>query len=481
MKMQSLQFGRVLIDGLRSLVLLRPRAEAFSVGLPVAVTVCLLYVCALAGLEYVLATPPRHFSAAGVSSAVAGLGVMLAGLCWLPLGRFGVDRGRLFVGTTATGALLLALFTPLMAAWMWQFGSTPEETQAMVLILALVAFVTVLGLGALITFRLTYGLAGRRGVIPALMVVLLMIPAAFLLPSREVIAGATSTPTEYSLLQLAVDALRPAPADTAETAAADQRPAIDGEATMMRQHALMASATGTLLPARDDQTELYFLGFAPYGGQDVFKREVASVKELFDARFGTAGRSLALSNNRDTVDTLPLASVSNLETALAEIGRRMRPERDVLVLFVTSHGSNQLISVDFRGFRLNDLTPARLTKAFDVSGIKNRVLVLSACHSGSFVDAMRNDDTLILTAAHADKTSFGCSNEREWTYFGDAYFNHAMREERSFITAFERARALIEKWEKEQGLTPSDPQISVGTSIRAKIDALLAARLASAR
>jgi hypothetical protein len=91
MNTHSRQFGRVLIDGLRSLVLLRPRAEAFSVGLPVAVTVCLLYLCALAGLEYVLATPPRHFNAGGVSSAAAGLGVILTVLCWLPLNRFGVD------------------------------------------------------------------------------------------------------------------------------------------------------------------------------------------------------------------------------------------------------------------------------------------------------------------------------------------------------------------------------------------------------
>ncbi len=481
MTMHIRQLFRVLLDGLRSLVLLKPRTDAFSVGLPVAVTVCLLYIGALAGLEYVLAAPPRHFNAAGVSSAGAGLCVVLAVLCWLPLRRFGVDRARLFVGTTATGSLILALFTPLAATWMWTFGATPEDAPATLLIGAFAAFVMGLVLGTLITFRLTYGLAERRGIIPALMVVLVTIPAAFLLPSRQMIAGAASTPIDYSLLQMAVDALRSPPADAVETATADQRPAIDGEATMMRQHTLMAAATGALLPAGDDQAELYFLGFAPFGSQDVFKREMASVKELFDARFGTAGRSLALSNNRDTVDTLPLASVSNLETALAEMGRRMRTERDVLVLFVTSHGSNQLISVDFRGFRLNDLTPARLTKALDASGIKNRVLVLSACHSGSFVEAMRNDDTLILTAAHADRTSFGCSNEREWTYFGDAYFNHALREERSFITAFERARALIAKWEKEQGLAPSDPQISVGKSIRAKIDALLAARLALAR
>ncbi len=105
------------------------------------------------------------------------------------------------------------------------------------------------------------------------------------------------------------------------------------------------------------------------------------------------------------------------------------------------------------------------------------MLVLSACYSGSFVSDLSDDNTLILTAARSDRTSFGCSNEREWTFFGDAYFNHALRKERSFIRAYERARVLIESWEKAQGLTASEPQMFVGAAIRDKIDAILAARV----
>jgi hypothetical protein len=85
---------------------------------------------------------------------------------------------------------------------------------------------------------------------------------------------------------------------------------------------------------------------------------------------------------------------------------------------------------------------------------------------------------MILTAARADRTSFGCSNEREWTYFGDAFFNHALRQERTFVAAYERARDLVETWEKEQGLVASEPQIFVGDAIRDKIDGILASRLA---
>jgi Peptidase C13 family len=147
----------------------------------------------------------------------------------------------------------------------------------------------------------------------------------------------------------------------------------------------------------------------------------------------------------------------------------MRPERDVLFLFLTSHGTEGMVSVMFPRFSLNDVTPANLRASLDKAGIKNRVLAISACHSGSFIPALADEHTLILTAARADRTSFGCSNENEWTYFGDAYFNHALKTETSFIDAFEVAKKLIAEWETRQKVTPSEPQISIGSAIRDKL------------
>jgi hypothetical protein len=96
------------------------------------------------------------------------------------------------------------------------------------------------------------------------------------------------------------------------------------------------------------------------------------------------------------------------------------------------------------------------------------------------IPGLEGPDTLILTAAHAEKTSFGCSNDRDWTYFGDAFFNHALRETRSFTQAFDRAKALIAEWEKKEGYPPSEPQISAGGAITPKLDAI-ARRLAENR
>ena len=93
------------------------------------------------------------------------------------------------------------------------------------------------------------------------------------------------------------------------------------------------------------------------------------------------------------------------------------------------------------------------------------MLVVSACHSGSFIPTLASPTTLVIAAARADRSSFGCEDRRRWTYFGDAYFNKALREETSFRQAFARARRLITLWETRDGLMPSLPQIAGGEAL----------------
>ena len=260
----------------------------------------------------------------------------------------------------------------------------------------------------------------------------------------------------------------------------DSAPRIDIEATYYHQPALVQSALKALKPRQKGEANLYFVGFASFAGQDVFRREVTATRELFDRSFGTRGHSLLLINHRETVADVPLASASNLEAVLKGVGAQMDAEEDVLFLFLTSHGSEGLLAVDFGRFFLNDLTPDRLDTAIQGAGIRNAVIVVSACHSGSFVPALRGMHRLVIAAARADRTSFGCSSERSWTYFGDAYFNHALRETASFTAAFDRAKALVGEWEKAEKFTPSEPQISIGSAVLEKLDQI-ARRASNAR
>jgi hypothetical protein len=261
-----------------------------------------------------------------------------------------------------------------------------------------------------------------------------------------------------------------APADAQE-----RRPRIDIEATYYRQPQLLERALADLQPSIAGQPQLFYVGFAGFGPQAVFKREVLAVRDLFDARFGTKGRSLVLINHASTLAHIAAANVTNLDRALQHIGRLMNRETDVLFLFLTSHGKKGLFAVEMPGFGFNDITPDSLRAVLDRSGIKNRVVVVSACHSGSFVPALKEPNTLVITAAHADRSSFGCEDRREWTYFGDAYFNRALRQERSFERAFRSASRLISAWETSEKLTKSLPQIAGGEALRPRLAELVGA------
>ena len=232
-----------------------------------------------------------------------------------------------------------------------------------------------------------------------------------------------------------------------------------------RQSQLLERALAQLEPASGNRPHIYFVGFAGYGREAVFKREVVAVRQLFDDRFGTKGRSISLINHPSTADDIPLANVGNLDRALQHIGRLMDVRRDTLFLFLTSHGEKGVLSVRMPGLTLAQLRPEPLKKMLDRAGIHKRVIVVSSCHSGSFIPALADPKTLVITASRADRSSFGCEDRRQWTYFGDAYFNQALRQERSFRRAFELARQQIADWEAEDGLKPSLPQIAGGEAL----------------
>ncbi|MGH6926816.1 MAG: C13 family peptidase, partial [Dongiaceae bacterium] len=157
---------------------------------------------------------------------------------------------------------------------------------------------------------------------------------------------------------------------------------------------------------------------------------------------------------------------------LARVGRLMDKDEDVLFLFLTSHGAPDMFWIDAGPVPADPLYGGELEDMLDESGIKWRVLVISACYSGSFIGPVWDARTLIITAARYDRTSFGCSSERNWTYFGEAYFDQALRRDLSFVRAFGQAEKAIGAREKTEGLKPSFPQIRIGRLIGPKLEEL---------
>lgn len=248
---------------------------------------------------------------------------------------------------------------------------------------------------------------------------------------------------------------------------------MNAEKLIYAQADLLGSALDELEPQRDGIVDLYFVGFAGYAYEDVFRKEVEYTRTLFDERFGTAGRSIVLVNHLETRDRWPLATVSNLAETLKSLGGLLNPEEDMLVLYLTSHGSaDHRLAVDFWPLPLNRLTPKALERMLSESGIKWRMVMVSACYSGAFVGPLKNPYTAVATAAAATRQSFGCGNEFDLTYFGEALVRDQLSRDFSMLRAFRNARDAIATRERAENLEHSLPQLYVGEDMSEKLEVL---------
>ncbi len=257
-------------------------------------------------------------------------------------------------------------------------------------------------------------------------------------------------------------------------------------ARLERQEAALYSEEGRLQAALDglqagdpSRTELYLLTVAGDGTQEVFRRETEFVRDQFEQRFGTRGRSISLANSRQTLGRYPMASVTSIRRALHAIAARMNREQDILFLYLTSHGSPQHeLSLAEAHLELGDLPARQLAALLRESGIRWRVVVVSACFSGGFIPPLQDPGTLVITAARNDRRSFGCADENDFTYFGRAFFKDALPASHSFREAFEKAERLVR--ERELALLGargevsetefSLPQIAAPAAIRRQLE-----------
>jgi len=251
----------------------------------------------------------------------------------------------------------------------------------------------------------------------------------------------------------------------------DSRPAaLAEEQSFYAQHDVLRQALDALDQERPGIADLYVLAAGLDAGEDVFMKEVLSIVELFRKELDAEGRTLALINNPKTVEQYPVASLTSLAAVLQHMGTVMNVEEDVLVLYLSSHGSNKhQLSVEFKPLRLATIDPPALKRALDESGIKWKIVVVSACYSGGFVDPLKDQHAMIITASSANRQSFGCGNESDSTYLARALFDEGLRKTRSFEAAFQAARDSIARRERARGFPPSEPQLFVGAAMREKL------------
>ena len=229
------------------------------------------------------------------------------------------------------------------------------------------------------------------------------------------------------------------------------------EIGLLRQGDLLDQAIAAL-PASSPNAELYALTLAGDGKQSVFLREADYVAELLGERFDAYGR-ITLANHRDHLADRPLATRENLRRAVRTLAERSGPE-DLLFIYLTSHGSRtHELNLDQPRLQLNDLPASELAELLEPLAERDKVIVISACYSGGFIPLLKDERTLVMTAARADRVSFGCSEEADFTYFGRALFAEALQQTDDLEQAFALASKAVAEREQADGFEASEPQI----------------------
>jgi hypothetical protein len=224
--------------------------------------------------------------------------------------------------------------------------------------------------------------------------------------------------------------------------------------------AILAVVTATVAAlAENGVRKTAVISFGLSSEQNVFRSEATGAASVVANRFG-GDPVIVRFNTRKSGDATIEALAATLETA----GKRIDSSTDVLFLILTSHGSSDGLDVTV-GRKRTTLTPSRLSDMLDRAGVRYKVVIISACYSGVFIPHLATADTLVITAADANHPSFGCEDRAKWTYFGDAFFNAALRQGATLRDAFTTARSVILRRELRNGFEPSHPQIAGGANV----------------
>jgi hypothetical protein len=403
------------------------------------------------------------------------IGLGLASLLfWVALDRWRAGPGAVFEpleGPLVSVYLVLVLVTAYLASR----ASKPrlEFRSALLVVLGFLPVLIAAG------FAIDLRLDGKAAV--AAWVLLALYGLAYGMNALRALSGAwqgTAAVAVIMLLGVFSTGYRPAdlrPSIWAPAPGEDEPAdlsAADAESLLFDQREAIDEAVDRMAENVGPRPAIFFVGFAGVSGERVFAQEIKLAAQVVGNRFDAADRELLLINDRRDVDTYPLATLSGLQYALSAVAQKMDPDRDILFLALSSHGSpDPELAVSNAGLPLAQLSADDLQSALRDSGIKRRIIVISACYAGGFIPALQNPDTIVITAAAADKTSFGCSDDRDLTYFGEAFYRDALPSAPSLEDAFARAKAAIAEREKKENEIPSDPQASFGNDLHAVLEA----------
>jgi hypothetical protein len=216
---------------------------------------------------------------------------------------------------------------------------------------------------------------------------------------------------------------------------------------------------------------LFYIGLAlysePWSENDVVE---LSDKLRTTSRFHVV--PMIASNVVSAQNHYPVANDTNIAAMVHSAAAEARAG-DVVFVYISTHGSHQVLARKVGNNPPTALPSRELARKLAPLAGHQSVIIISACYSGSLISDLRSPDRIIITAARADRSSFGCAAGNRHTFFGAAELDAFDQRGRSLHQVFAATRDEVAHMESARQFQPSEPQVSVGAEVADLYDAPL--------
>ena len=200
------------------------------------------------------------------------------------------------------------------------------------------------------------------------------------------------------------------------------------------------------------------------GSIPVFDNATARMDSLLQASGTPAADIHRLSAAPEVLATPHVQAATRARVLEAVSGLRPQPGQACLV-FITSHGAHG--SGVYLALRREFLSPTDLDGALQAGcGAAPTVAIVSACYTGGFAQApMAAPNRVVLTAARADRPSFGCGAGRDLAYYDQCLLGSLSDMPHDWAGVSAGADRCVARMEAADHERPSEPQTAIGPAV----------------
>ena len=222
-----------------------------------------------------------------------------------------------------------------------------------------------------------------------------------------------------------------------------------------------------------DQPLGVYMGVALDGASPAFDGDIRRARDRLFLQ-AASGPALLLSNLQAEPLSDPHADFATMPTAARAVGEWLKSQSGqaqgtpFAMVVIASHGGEDMLVVRAGKTQLLALIKGDYIRAFlnDLGAVPT-IVIISACHSGSLIPALHAPHRIIITAAAADRVSFGCGANSATTVFMQTLLDNKLNRSLSLDELFMQARSRVISYEMQVKIEHSLPQMDVGADMQA--------------